>query len=96
MKPASTESGDPGQSQVTLEKQRMEAQRSEDRAKTRVAVVSVGAAIVLTTLKLLVGLLTGSLGLLSEAAHSGLDLLASVLTLFSVRIASRPADADHP
>lgn len=69
--------------------------RSHDE-KTRVTLMSVGAAIALTTLKLTVGLATGSLGLLSEAAHSGLDLVASVMTLASVRIAERPADADHP
>jgi cation diffusion facilitator family transporter len=64
--------------------------------KTRVTLVSVAAAAILTAFKLVVGLLTGSLGMLSEAAHSGLDLVASVITFFSVRIAERPADADHP
>jgi cation diffusion facilitator family transporter len=66
------------------------------REKRRVTLVSVAAAVVLTLLKLAVGVLTGSLGLLSEAAHSGLDLVASVLTFLSVRIAERPADANHP
>ncbi|HEX5438773.1 MAG TPA: cation diffusion facilitator family transporter [Gemmatimonadaceae bacterium] len=69
---------------------------AEQREKTRVALSSVAAAVLLTGLKLLVGLLTGSLGLLAEAAHSGLDLLSSLLTLFSVRIAARPADEEHP
>lgn len=64
--------------------------------KARVTLISVGAAVVLTALKLAVGLVTGSLGMLSEAAHSGLDLVASVITLVSVRIAERPADRDHP
>ena len=64
--------------------------------KTRVTMISIGAAVVLTALKLAVGLLTGSLGMLSEAAHSGLDLVASVITFASVRIAERPADRDHP
>lgn len=68
----------------------------EQLEKRRVTLVSVTAAVVLTVLKLTVGLLTGSLGLISEAAHSGLDLVASILTLFSVRIADRPADEDHP
>src|SRR6058998_3708643 len=41
------------------------------------------------------GITTGSLGILSEAAHSGLDLIAAVITLFSVRVSDKPADADH-
>ena len=56
---------------------------------------SVVAAIVITALKLIVGLTTGSLGILSEAAHSGLDLIASLLTFFSVRVSDKPADAQH-
>ncbi len=63
--------------------------------KTRVALFSVVAAIGLTILKIIVALLTGSLGLLAEAAHSGLDLVAALLTLFAVRVADRPADAGH-
>lgn len=68
----------------------------EEHEKAQVILVSVVAAVALTTIKLIVGLLTGSLGILSEAAHSGLDLVASVITFMSVRIAGRPADADHP
>src|ERR1700757_393278 len=56
---------------------------------------SVLAAVVITALKLAVGVTTGSLGILSEAAHSGLDLIASVLTFFSVGVSDKPADADH-
>jgi cation diffusion facilitator family transporter len=56
---------------------------------------SVLAALVITTLKIVVGVTTGSLGILSEAAHSGLDFIASVLTFFSVRVSDKPADADH-
>lgn len=70
--------------------------RAEQRDKSRITLASVVAAIVLTALKLAVGLITGSLGLISEAAHSGLDLVASVITLLSVRVADRPADASHP
>jgi cation diffusion facilitator family transporter len=65
------------------------------REKRWVALTSVGAAIVLTGTKLAVGLATGSLGLLAEAAHSGLDLVAAVVTYFAVRISDKPADADH-
>jgi cation diffusion facilitator family transporter len=65
------------------------------REKTMVAFSSVVAAIGLTSMKLVVGLLTGSLGILAEAAHSGLDLVAALMTLFAVRVASRPADVTH-
>jgi cation diffusion facilitator family transporter len=61
-----------------------------------VATSSVVAALGLTTFKIVVGLLTNSLGILAEAAHSGLDLMASVMTLFAVRVADKPADAGHP
>src|SRR5260370_6806561 len=65
------------------------------REKRTVARNSVAAAVVVTGLKLVVGLATGSLGVLSEAAHSGLDLVAALITLFSVRVSDKPADADH-
>lgn len=64
--------------------------------KTSAAASSVVAAIALTGFKLAIGLLTNSLGILAEAAHSGLDLLAAVMTLFAVRVAGKPADEDHP
>jgi len=63
--------------------------------KRTVAGNSVVAAIVVTALKIAVGVATGSLGILSEAAHSALDLIAAVITLFSVRVSDKPADADH-
>ncbi len=63
--------------------------------KTRVAGLSVIAAIFLTGIKLIVGLLTGSLGIISEALHSGLDLVAAVITWFSVRVSDKPADKEH-
>jgi cation diffusion facilitator family transporter len=63
--------------------------------KNSVALFSVAAAIALTTFKLIVGVLTGSLGILSEALHSGLDLVAAVITFFSVRISDKPADKQH-
>jgi cation diffusion facilitator family transporter len=61
----------------------------------RIALVSVGAAVVLIAVKLVTGLATGSLGFLSEAAHSGTDLVAALLTLFAVGVAIRPADPGH-
>jgi cation diffusion facilitator family transporter len=66
------------------------------RAEKRTAAGnSVLAAIVITGLKIAVGVTTGSLGILSEAAHSGLDLIASLVTFFSVGVSDKPADADH-
>ncbi|MDD4891662.1 MAG: cation diffusion facilitator family transporter, partial [Phycisphaerae bacterium] len=53
------------------------------------------AAILLTAIKIVVGILTGSLGILAEAAHSGLDLVAAVITFLAVRFADRPADEQH-
>jgi cation diffusion facilitator family transporter len=63
--------------------------------KKRVAISSVVAAVFLTGSKFAVGILTGSLGLLSEALHSCLDLVAAVVTYFSVRISDKPADKEH-
>ena len=72
------------------------AQDLAEREKSRVALSSVVAAVFITALKLVVGLETNSLGILSEAAHSGLDMLAAILTLVAVRIAARPPDKEHP
>jgi cation diffusion facilitator family transporter len=66
--------------------------RAEKRA---VAGNSVLAAVAITVLKIAVGTTTGSLGILSEAAHSGLDLIAAVVTFMSVQVSDKPADADH-
>ena len=63
--------------------------------KRSVAGNSVLAAIAITSLKIVVGFTTGSLGILSEAAHSGLDLVAAIITFFSVQVSDKPADADH-
>lgn len=76
----------------------MESAFSSDsmrREKRSVAGNSVLAALLITTLKIVVGLATHSLGILSEAAHSGLDLVAALVTLFSVRVSDKPADAEH-
>src|ERR1700760_4139585 len=68
---------------------------SMQREKRTVALNSLYAALAITTLKLIVGLSTDSLGILSEAAHSGLDLVAALVTLLSVRVSDKPADAEH-
>jgi cation diffusion facilitator family transporter len=70
----------------------LESMRSEKRS---VALNSLLAATAITALKLLVGLTTRSLGILSEAAHSGLDLVAAFITFLSVRVSDKPADAEH-
>jgi len=68
------------------------AMRAEKRA---VAGSSVVAALLITAGKIVVGVATGSLGILSEAAHSALDLIAALLTYLSVGVSDKPADADH-
>jgi cation diffusion facilitator family transporter len=65
------------------------------KEKKDAAFFSVIAAVILTVFKLIVGLVTNSLGILSEALHSGLDLVAAVITYFSVRVSDRPADKNH-
>lgn len=71
------------------------AQFRADEEKQVVALSSVLAAAGLTGLKLIVGFMTGSLGIMAEAAHSALDFLAAVTTYFAVRISGRPADPSH-
>ena len=57
---------------------------------------SVGSAVVLVSLKIFLTVATGSLGVLSEALHSSLDLIAAIITYLSVRVSDLPADAGHP
>ena len=64
--------------------------------KQRAAAASIVASTVLAALKLAAGLASGSLALISEGAHNTIDIGASALTLFAVREADKPADADHP
>lgn len=65
------------------------------RQKKLAALASIASALVLVALKIFLTLRTGSLGVLSEALHSSLDLIAAIITFFSVRVADKPADADH-
>ncbi len=65
------------------------------REKKSIALSSVVASIFLTGFKLVVGITTNSLGIISEAAHSGLDLLAALITYFAVSVSDRPPDEDH-
>ena len=72
-----------------------EGDLTAEEEKQRAASSSVLAAVLLTALKLVVGILTGSLGILSEAAHSALDLVAALVTYFAVRLSDQPPDAEH-
>ena len=63
--------------------------------KQQVALTSVTASLFLTAMKLVVGIMTGSIGIISEAAHSALDFGAASLTLFAVRMSDKPADSKH-
>ncbi|MBN1959751.1 MAG: cation diffusion facilitator family transporter [Deltaproteobacteria bacterium] len=65
------------------------------REKRFVALTSVIAAVVLTAVKIIVGINTGSLGILSEAAHSAIDLVAALVTFWAVHAACKPADREH-
>ncbi|MGH2822402.1 MAG: cation diffusion facilitator family transporter, partial [Thermoleophilaceae bacterium] len=67
----------------------------EARARRRSALLSVAAAVVLVAVKLVTGLVTGSLAFVAEAVHSGSDRVAALLTLFAVRVAIRPPDREH-
>jgi cation diffusion facilitator family transporter len=64
--------------------------------KTRAAALSILSNSALIALKLVAGLVTGSVAILTEAAHSAIDLMASIVAFFSVRKAEQPADASHP
>ncbi len=66
------------------------------REKKIAALASVGTAVVLVSLKVFLTVATDSLGVLSEALHSGLDLVAAIVTCLSVRVSEQPADAKHP
>jgi cation diffusion facilitator family transporter len=71
-------------------------ERNSGAEKRKAALWSVLAAVLLTGTKLVIGVLTGSLGILAEAAHSGLDLVAAVITYGAVRVSDRPPDASPP
>src|SRR6202051_4969154 len=68
----------------------------EVQEKKRAALLSVASAVVLVSLKAFLVIRTGSLGVLSEALPSGLDLIAAIITFLSVRVSDQPADERHP
>lgn len=65
-------------------------------AKTKVALLSVTSNITLIILKVVAGILSGSVSIISEAIHSGMDLIAAIIAFISVKLSSKPADKDHP
>src|SRR3954453_13163857 len=69
---------------------------TNDRRKTRAAALSIASNSLLIALKIVAGVVTGSVAILTEAAHSSIDLLASLIAFFSLRKAAEPADATHP
>jgi cation diffusion facilitator family transporter len=69
---------------------------STSPAKTRAAALSIGSNSALILLKVVAGTITGSVALLTEAMHSSIDLIASIVAFISVRKADEPADAEHP
>ncbi|NLE75541.1 MAG: cation transporter, partial [Chloroflexi bacterium] len=73
----------------------LSVEQNATREKRDAALTSVIAAVGLTTFKIVVGVMTGSLGILSEAAHSGLDLVAALVTFFAVKVSGRPPDRQH-
>ena len=66
------------------------------RRNRAAALLSVASNALLTAVKLAIGLVTGSVAVLSEAANSAGDLIASAIAFAGVRAAARPADSDHP
>ena len=65
------------------------------RLKSRAAAVSIASNAVLIVFKLVVGILTGSIAIVSEALHSGSDLVAAIIAFYSVRKAGEPPDLHH-
>src|ERR1700744_5125371 len=68
---------------------------SVNTIKSRVAAISIAASAAMAAAKLVVGIAIGSLALISEALHSSVDLVATVVTWMVVRVSDRPADAEH-
>ena len=66
------------------------------KQKTSVALLSIASNSILVLLKLTAGILSGSISVLSEAAHSSMDLIASIIAFFAVRISAKRPDAEHP
>jgi cation diffusion facilitator family transporter len=72
------------------------SQETRDKRKASVALLSIASNSTLVLLKIVVGVMIGSVSIMSEAIHSGVDLLAAVIAFLAVRTAGKPADQDHP
>ena len=72
------------------------SERDTSRRAAGAAALSVGAAGALTTVKVVLGVLTGSVAVISEAVHSASDLVAALVAFWAIRAASKPPDRDHP
>ncbi len=81
--------------EFSVQQKQDDQEQVAQREKGRAALASVIAAVILTTMKIVVGVLTGSLGILAEALHSALDLVAAVLTFAAVRLSGQPPDPEH-
>ncbi len=64
--------------------------------KMKYASLSIISNTILITLKIIAGIISGSVTIISEAIHSGMDLIASIIAFFSVKYSSKPADLEHP
>ena len=72
------------------------SKENNDRSKSKAALLSIISNTFLVLLKLLAGIATGSVAIISEALHSGLDLVASLITYVAIKISNKPADHEHP
>ena len=64
--------------------------------KTKIALLSVTSNSTLVIMKIIAGILSGSISIISEAIHSGMDLVASLIAFIAVKTSSKPADKEHP
>ena len=86
----------PGGAQARRAPRAAERRIAMIRTKSRAAALSIASNALLIALKLAAGAITGSIAIITEAVHSLIDLVASVVAFFSVRKADEPADAEHP
>ena len=70
--------------------------KEKHKEKTKVALISIIASASLALFKFVIAQMTGSLAILSEALHSGLDIMAAIMTLYAIRMVIRPPDLEHP
>jgi cation diffusion facilitator family transporter len=69
--------------------------RIANKEKIKIAIISIAASSILTIIKFAIGIVTNSLGLLSEAMHSGIDIVAALMTFYAIKMAMKPPDMEH-